>query len=57
MIQHSLENCKMYSLLNNRKTSVSISNAGALALIEGEVAKTLEFIKVRFPNWNMVYNC
>lgn len=57
MIQHSLENCKMYSLLNNRKTSVSISIAGALALIEGEVAKTLEFIKVRFPNWNMVYNC
>lgn len=52
MVQKSLSNCEMFKLLQNRKeSSVACALSGQLLSIEPEVSKTLEFIKVIFPNF------
>lgn len=51
MIQRSLERCGLYQLLINRNNNVAQGLAGTLILIEPEVAKTLEYIKIQFPGF------
>lgn len=51
MIQQTLETCGMYNLLIQRENSVAKGLAGLLRLVEPEVAKTLEYVKTRFPDF------
>lgn len=51
-MQKRLVNCEMYKLLAERKESqLATALSGVLLFIEPEVAKTLEYIKVKFPNF------
>lgn len=51
MIQHTLNDCELYKLLEKRNGNVAKSLSGTLISSEAEVAKTLEYIKTRFPNF------
>ena len=47
MIQHTLNDCELYKLLEKRNGNVAKSLSGTLISSEAEVAKTLEYIKTR----------